>query len=66
MEQLITLLGDIVLAEGSDQLHGLQRAVDLVGGGVGAPERRRELVVDLGDLGAAFTTTAWQWFSLVS
>jgi len=58
VEQLITLLGDIVLAEGSDQLHGHQRAINLVGGGIGAPERRRELVVDPRNLGAAFVTTA--------
>ena len=60
VEQLVALLCNIVLAEGSDQLHGLQRAIDLVGGGVGAPERCGELVVDPGDLGAAFVTTAWQ------
>ena len=51
-EQLITLLGDIVLAERSDQLHGHQRAINFLGGGIGAPERRGELVVDPRDLGA--------------
>jgi len=59
VEQLVTLLSDIVLAEGGDQLHGHQRAINL-GGGIGAPECRRELVVDPGDLGAAFVTTAQQ------
>jgi len=66
VEQLITLLGDIVFAEGSDQLHGHQRAINLLGGGVGAPEGRRELVVDPGDLGAAFVTVEWRLFSLAS
>ena len=60
VEQLVTLLGDIVLAEGSYQLHGHQRAINLVGGGIGAPERRRELVIDPGDLGATFVATARQ------
>ena len=65
MEELVTLLGEIILAEGSDQLHGLQRAIDLVGGGIGAPEHRRELVVDPGDLRAAFVTIAGRQFSLI-
>jgi len=60
VEQLITLLGNIVPAEGSDQPHDLQRVINLVRGGVGAPERRGELVVDPADLGDAFVTIAWQ------
>ena len=65
MARLVTLLGDIVLAEESDQLHGLQHAIDLVGGGVGAPERRSEPVVDPGDLRTVFVTTAGRQFSLM-
>ena len=56
MEQLVTLLGDIVLVEGSNSFHGLQGAINLVSGGIGAPNRRHELIVDSGNLRTALVT----------
>ena len=50
VEQIVALLGDVVLGEGSDELHGLQSAVDFVGGGSGVPEGLGELLVDPRDL----------------
>jgi len=56
VEQLIALLGDFVLREGGDQLHGFQSPVDLFGRRSGVTERLGELLVDPRDLKAAFVT----------
>jgi len=56
VEQLITLLGDLVLREGGDQLHGFQSTVDFIGRRSGVTERLGELLVDPCYLKAAFVT----------
>jgi len=56
VEQLITLLSDFVLREGSSQLHGFQSTVDLFGRRSGVTERLGQLLVDPRDLKAAFVT----------
>ena len=56
MEELVTLRGDGVLGEWSNEPQSVQGAVDLVGAGVGVPECRKELLVDPADLRVEFLT----------
>ena len=57
MEQVITLSGGFILREGGNQLHRFQSPVDPRGGRGGITECLGELLVDPGDLKAAFVTT---------
>ena len=58
------LLRDVIPRQRSDEFHGLQSPVDLVGGGGGVPRYLGELVEGPVDLGIGFTTITG--FSFVS
>lgn len=56
VEEVIAICGNVTLAEGCDEFHGLQGVIDLLAGCIGAPDRINELCIDLDDLVVAFAT----------